>query len=378
MHERISKPTLFVIAGEKSGDEIASRVLSPFKDTIQIEGVVGPKLKEIGVKEFHSIEAFSVMGLVDVIIALPRILKTFFSLRRRILNNPPKALLLVDNAEFSLIFAKSLRKKGFKGKIIQLVSPSVWAWRKNRIKTLEENFDLLLSIFPFEKEHFSSSSLKVEYVGHPLIEKLQEEEITQKTNSETHKPIIAIFPGSRKKETNLNLPLQLESVKHINTHEIAISLSSEKLRPLVEKWIEKTNVKASIVEAEKRYELMQKAEFALSKFGTINLELAYFLTPTITSFPLPLVEKFLLKNIFKVFLPHYSIVNILAKRRVFPEYVAFFATKENLKNEVENFRLNPKILGYTKQQLQDVKEILEQDHFTDKCFNLLSNLLLDI
>ena len=123
---------------------------------------------------------------------------------------------------------------------------------------------------------------------------------------------------------------------------------------------------------------MRKADFALSKFGTINLELAYFLTPTITSFPLPKIEEFLLKNVFKVFLPHYSIVNILAKRRIFPEYVAFFANPENLKKEVENFRTDHKILSLTKQSLRDVKEILEQDRFTDKCFNLLTNLLLDI
>jgi lipid-A-disaccharide synthase len=378
MLSETKKPNLFVIAGEKSGDEIAARVLSPFISKAKIQGVIGPNLKKIGAEEIFSIDSFSVMGIVDVIKALPRILKAYSVLKKKILSEKPSLLLLVDNAEFSLIFAKKLRNHGYTGKIVQLVSPSVWAWRKSRIKILEENFDLLLSIFPFEKEYFQNSKLKVEYVGHPLIEKLINVKEEKRLNLPKEKPIIAIFPGSRKKETNLNLPLQLESVKHIKSHQIAISLSSEKLRPLVEKWIRSKNIDATIIPSDNRYELMQRADFALAKFGTINLELAYFLTPTITSFPLPKIEKFLLKNVFKVFLPHYSIVNILAKRRIFPEYVAFFATTENLRNEVENFRNHPKILRLTKESLKDVKEILEQDRFTDKCFNLLTNLLLDI
>ncbi len=363
--------TLFVIAGEKSGDAIAAKVLQPLAHTVSISGVIGPKLKEIGATQIFSIEAFEVMGIVDILKSLPHFISLFYKIKKAILQDNPNTVLLVDNAEFSLAIAKSLRKSGYKGKIVQLISPSVWAWRKNRIKTLEQNFDLLLSIFPFEKKYFSNSSLRVEYVGHPLIDELKEHIPSNQIVFPNKKPIIAIFPGSRKKETTLNLSLQLQAVKDLDTHQVAISVASKKLLPVIENLLKKSNVQATLVFSEDRYELMQKAEFALSKLGTVNLELAYFKVPTITSFPLPRVEQFLLQHIFKVFLPHYSIVNLLAERRVFPEYIASFATLGNLKMEVHNFAKEPQLREWSQSGCRIVKEILEKDSFSKKTANLL-------
>ena len=370
--------TLFVIAGELSGDAIAAKVLKPLSKNFTIEGVVGPKLKEIGACELFSIESFQVMGIVDILKSLPHFLILFQEIKRAILKANPKLLLLVDNAEFSLLIAKSLRKSGFKGKIVQLISPSVWAWRKGRIKTLEKNFDLLLSIFPFEKKYFKDSPLPVYYVGHPLIEELRE--INSETNLSflNNKPLIAIFPGSRKKETELNLPLHLEAIKNIDSHQVAISVASLKLLPLIKKILKKHDIKATLVFPENRFELMHRAEFALSKLGTINLELAYFEVPTITSFPLPKIEQFLLQHIFKVFLPHYSISNLLAERRVFPEYIGSFATLDNLKQEAENYATNSELRAFSISGCRVVKKLLESDNFSTKSSEILSNLLVEI
>ena len=367
--------TLFVVAGEKSGDIIAAKVLEPLAKKLHIEGVIGPKLKEIGALELFSIDSFGVMGIVDIIKSLPRFILLFHQIKKAILRRNPKLVLLVDNAEFSLLIAKSLRKNGYQGKIVQLISPSVWAWRKSRIKTLEQNFDRLLSIFPFEKKHFSDSSLSVEYVGHPLIEELKKETDPNKLRFPTDKPIIALFPGSRKKETTLNLTLQLECLKELSSHQIAISVASPKLLPLIEQLLKKTKVTATLVSAEHRFELMQKAQFALSKLGTVNLELAFFEVPTITTFPLPKIEHFLLEHIFKVFLPHYSIVNLLAERRIFPEYVASFATESNLKKEIHNFATQPELRSWTNSGCKLVKKILEEGSFSQKASNALANLL---
>ncbi len=367
--------TIFVVAGEKSGDAIAAKVLKPLSQTAIISGVIGPKLKEMGAKELFSIDSFQVMGIVDIIKALPHFIRLFFKIKKTILANNPNLVLLVDNAEFSLLIARSLRKSGFQGKIVQLVSPSVWAWRKSRIKTLEENFDLLLSILPFEKKYFKGSPLRVEYIGHPLIDELRAVKTENQINFPNEKPIIAIFPGSRKKETSLNLPLQLTSIKNLNTHQIAISVSSSHLLPLISKILKQSGVQATIITSEHRFELMQKAEFALSKLGTVNLELAYFNVPTITSFPLPKVEQFLLQHVFKVFLPHYSTVNLLAERRVFPEYIAYFATTENLSREVHNFATNPDLRAWTKSGCILVKKILEIDSFGAKATALIKDLL---
>lgn len=369
--------SIFVVAGEKSGDAIAAKVLKPLAKITIIEGVLGPKLKELGAKELFSIESFQVMGFVDVIKALPHFILLFHKIKKAILQKNPKLVLLVDNAEFSLLLAKSLRKSGFSGKIVQLVCPSIWAWRKGRIKTLEENFDLVLSILPFEKNYFKNSPLPVEYIGHPLFEELAKEKTSDLTLPHD-KPIIAIFPGSRKKETLLNLPLQLAAVKDLSSHHIAIGVASNHLMPLIQTILQKSGVTATLVLPENRFELMKRAQFALSKLGTINLELAFFEVPTITSFPLPLVEKFLLQYLFKVFLPHYSIVNLLAERRIFPEYIASFATLENLKREVFNFATHAELRAWTIAGCQDVKKLLETHSFITKAPQILSKVLLDI
>ncbi len=370
--------SLFVVAGEKSGDAIAAKVLAPLSKEITIEGVIGPKLKELGAKDLFSIDSFSVMGFVDILKSLPRFIYLFKKIKKEIIKKNPKLVLLVDNAEFSLLLAKSLRKSGFKGKIAQLVSPSVWAWRKSRIKTLEENFNLLLSIFPFEKSYFEDSLLPVEYVGHPLMDELKNYEPENQIHFPNEKPVISLFPGSRKKETLLNLTLQLEALKGIESHQIAISVASKKILPLIEKILKKTHIDATLIFPENRFELMQKSDFALSKLGTVNLELAFFNVATITTFPLPKIEQFLLQHIFKVFLPHYSLVNILAERRVFPEYVASFANAEHLKREIKNFATKKDLREFVSQGCELVKKKLEEHSFSSKSSLIIRNVLLDI
>ncbi|MBM3193508.1 MAG: lipid-A-disaccharide synthase [Chlamydiae bacterium] len=370
--------SLFVVAGEKSGDAIGAKVLAPLSKQFSIEGVIGPKLKEIGAKELFSIDSFGVMGFVDVLKSLPRFIFLFHKIKKTILKKNPKVVLLIDNAEFSLLLAKSLRKKGFKGKIAQLVSPSVWAWRSSRIKILEKNFDILLSILPFEKSYFTASSLRVEYVGHPLIDELKDYKPQNEVCFLGDKPIIALFPGSRKKETCLNLTLQLKALKNITSHQIAISVASKKILPLIEKILKESNLEATLVFPENRFELMQKADFALSKLGTVNLELAFFNVPTITTFPLPKIEEFLLSRVFKVFLPHYSLVNLLARRRVFPEYVGSFAKLDHVEREIKNFCTAKELKEWSIAGCNLVKKILEEHSFSSKSSHILTNLLLDI
>ncbi len=343
----------FVIAGEISGDALAAQVLKKWGRQ-NIEGVIGPKLKALGARELFSIEEFQVMGFRAIIKSLPHFIKLFYKIRKEILNRNPEHLLLVDNAEFSLLIAKSLRKKGFKGKITQLVAPSVWAWRKGRIKTLEENFDELLSILPFEKKYFENSPLSVEYIGHPLIEELSQLQIPNRLNLGT-KPIISLFPGSRKNEILTNLPLQLKAASTLTSHQVAIGIASEKFRPL----IKSLGGNALLISPEDRFELMSKSQFALSKLGTINLELAYFGVPTITSFAIPKFEQFILQYLFKIFLPHYSLVNMLAERRLFPEYIGSFATLENLTREVKNFSTNKELRDWVIAGCAQVKKTLE-------------------
>lgn len=343
---------LFVSCGEKSGDLLGAKVIQHLPE-FQVEGIIGPALRSLGVREIEAMEKFEVLGLIGIATSIPRLIPVYRKIKAHILQHKPAAVLFIDNIEFHLFLAKSLKKAGYKGKIIQLVCPSIWAWRKNRKQTLEKYFDLLLTLLPFEEKLFEGSPLKARYIGHPLLEELE------KPNAITlplQKKTIALFPGSRTKEIKLTLPLFLEAVKPFPDYQIAIAVSQPKLLPEIQKYFPT----ALMVDFEHRHELMRNANFALSKFGTVNLELAYYEVPTITAFPLPSFEQFAFQYLFKIFLPHYSLTNLIAERRIFPEYPASFATAPNLQNEIRNFIHNPKTIPWIKEGCREVKVLLSK------------------
>ena len=144
---------VFVVAGEVSGDALAAHVL---RHHTCIEGVIGQNLKDIGAKEFLPIDVFQTLGFFSVLRRLPHFIHLFFKLRNHILSTNPDLVLLVDNAEFSLLLGKSLRKHGYKGRLVQLVAPSVWAWRRHRAKIIDTYFDQVLCILPFEPDYFKN------------------------------------------------------------------------------------------------------------------------------------------------------------------------------------------------------------------------------
>ena len=168
---------IFIFAGEQSGDLHGAELLYALKQkepNLQIMGVGGPKMRSQGIYSIEKMESFQVMGLSDVIKALPKLVFLFKNIRNTILKNNPKAVIFIDYPDFNMRMAKSLRKNGYTGKLIHYICPSVWAWRKGRIKDLAETLDLLLTIFPFEPQYFEKTPLKVEYVGNSLVKNIKD------------------------------------------------------------------------------------------------------------------------------------------------------------------------------------------------------------
>ncbi len=322
---------VFVVAGEQSGDAHAAALLSALSKTLpglSYSGVVGAQLRAMGVREIAAAEDLAVMGFSDVIKALPRILRLFYHVRDTILKNNPHTVLLVDAATFNLRMAKALRKKGYQGRIVQYISPTVWAWGAERKKTMSDALDLLLSIYPFEKDHFADTPLRVEYVGNPLIEKLRSWTPSplwrQQHGIPVDMPLISLFPGSRSGEILRNLPMMLEAAKEFrNEHAIAISLANPSVAPLIHRLAAEARVNVAAIPSQAgHYDLIHSSKAALAKSGTVTLELALLSCPSVVAYKLSLLNKWMAKYILKLSLPHYCIVNILAKETVFPELIA--------------------------------------------------------
>ena len=320
---------LFIVAAEPSADLHGAKLIEELlrlRPNLKIAAVAGPRMRRMPIQVLSSMESLQVMGFLDVLVALPRLVKQFYSIRRTILGFNPKAVIFIDYPGFNLRLEHSLRKKKYTGRLIHYICPTVWAWGKKRIPRMAETLDLLLTLFPFEKKCFSSTSLRVEYVGHPLSAQIPP------FSKENCEPILALFPGSRETEILRNFPLQLKAASKLLAIDpqlkIAVSIAQNTLEPLL-RTLSKT-ASLEFYSPEKTYELMRKARTAIATSGTVNLELALHGIPTIVNFAIRPFDLFLVQKIFRIHLPFYCIVNIILSKRVFPELFGPNLNEKNL------------------------------------------------
>ncbi|MEI8124222.1 MAG: lipid-A-disaccharide synthase [Parachlamydiaceae bacterium] len=341
---RFQSKRIFVFVGELSGDLHGSLLVRAIKEKcpgIHIEGVAGPRMRAENVQGPLVMEDFLVMGLSDVLRALPRLFKHFFTIRRTILETSPDAVILVDYPGFNLRMANSLRKKGYSGKIIQYISPSVWAWGSYRAIEMAKTFDLLMTIYPFEAPYFSKTTLKVDYVGSPVKEQIALHQYKDDWKSEVgipdSKQIVALFPGSRSGEIKRNLQIILEAAVLLKQKhpEVIFGIScaddflEQMLHQVIDRFVELKN-SIFIVPKKYRYELMRDSRCAVAKSGTVTFELALHQRPTVVVYRLTPLNRFYAKYILRTNLPFYCIVNVFLGNEIFPELIKKGLTAANI------------------------------------------------
>lgn len=331
-----SEIDLFIFAGELSGDVLGAELihsLIALKPNLKIAAVSGPQMRRHAITTILPMEKFNVMGFLDVFKMLPRLIKNFFYIKKYLLQTTPKACVFIDYQEFSLQMTKALKKKGFQNPLIQYVCPSVWAWKKGRIKPMSKSLNLLLCLFPFEPICFENTPLKAKFIGHPLSKKKSDDcEVLPLYE----KPILSIFPGSRKQEILKNLPLQLECAVEsgYENYAIVISCAHPKLLPLIEK--ERLKYPLHQIYIEKNKKLIENSRVAIATSGTVTLELAFAKIPTVVTYSISPIDCFLAKQVLKINLPHYCIANYTANTRIFPELYGPSFNKQNLKSALES------------------------------------------
>ncbi|NGX59011.1 MAG: Lipid-A-disaccharide synthase [Chlamydiae bacterium] len=378
-------PSIFLFAGEASGDLHGEKLIQNLRreiPSVRIFGVGGPKMRFAGLECIMPMEKFQVMGFVDVFFALPKLFRQFFRLRDEILKENPDIILLIDYPGFNLAMAKSLFKRSFPGKICQYICPSVWAWGKKRIPKMEKILDLLFVTFPFEKEIFDPSKLQVEYVGHPLI---------QQTESDKAPPIdvdpkyrvLALFPGSRHKELLRNFPSQIRVCKKLlDEHPdlfLVVSVAEAPFSLLLDQMMRKEGFlskdRIMFVSSAQNRSLMKRANFAIAKSGTCNLELALYGVPTIVTYAINPLDLFIARNLLRIRLPHYCIVNIIAKKRIFPELYGPNFTQEALYDHAKKFLSSDQSLEECREKCREIGIILEKKQPEEEISSALKNLL---
>ncbi len=320
----MNRPSLniMIVAGEPSGDIHAAHVAEAIKrlhpDT-SLFGMGGRQMADVGVELIYDIADSAVMGFAEVLASVPEFYRKMHHLREIALAKQPDAVLLVDFPDFNMRLARQLSSQQFP--IVYYIPPKAWAWRPWRAKSIARLTSLVISIFPFEAEFYRRAGANVEFVGHPLLDFVQvnltQAQARTSLKQPGNPPIVALLPGSRRKELERLLPVMQEVAHRIHaaTPEtrfllpLASALSAEDIPhdPLIE-----------IIEGQ-TYQVLRAADLAIIASGTATLEAACIGTPMIILYKVSRSTWYIAR--WLVHLKHSGLPNIIAGDEIAPEFL---------------------------------------------------------
>ena len=338
-----------LIAGEASGDLLAAELVSALRGQLpdaQFFGAGGAKMSAAGVELAFDLTQHSVIGVSDVLKNILKFRRLFNQLLALAIERKPDVVIGVDYGGFNLRFGQAVKKyvrenpfSNWNPKIVQFVSPQVWASRPGRADKLARDYDLLLSIFPFEKDWYAKRvpSLRVEFVGHPVIGRFTVGTRSTASLISPNKrigdgvesvPTVLLLPGSRKSELQRHLPVMLAALKTIQEKLPAAKAKMVLPNPALvtlAKSLGATNLEIQIGELPWA---LAESNVALASTGTVTMECAFFGVPTVTLYKTSWLTYQIAKRIVTV--KSLTMPNLLAGETVFPEFVQHDATPENL------------------------------------------------
>ena len=334
---------IFISAGEASGDLYASRLVEVLKarhPDAEFFGCAGPRMQAAGVRPIVDQRSLAVVGIIEVIPHIPRILLELKKLVRACATEPPDVAILTDSPSFHLPLARKLKRQGVT--IVYLVAPQAWAWKQGRVKTMRATLTRLLCIFPFEEEFFRKHGVPTTYIGHPLSRlakpKLTRAEFCSKlgiaeVSRDNASKIIALLPGSRHGELARHLPILLEAVKLIRQrHSVTFVLPLPAGFGLENTRFWKPVQAESIKVIEGHtWDALAQAELALAASGTVTIEGAMLGTPMVTFYRVNALSWYLQR--WRVRTPFLTMVNLVAGRQVVPELIQDQMTADRIAAE---------------------------------------------
>ena len=322
----------YIIAGEASGDLHASNLMKELKvldNNTHFRCWGGDLMRAQGaelVKHYHEL-AF--MGFTEVLMNLRTIFKNIDFCKKDILQHRPDVLILVDYPGFNIRIAEFAKAQGIK--VFYYISPQIWAWKQSRVHKIKKVVDKMFVILPFEKEFYQRFNFDVDFVGHPLLDAVQNYSLQTSTLSvTTDKPIIALLPGSRKQEISTMLPLMLLMKKQYVNYQFVIAGAPSQNKEFYQTFIGDDDIKIVFNET---YQLLQKSEAALVTSGTATLETALFGVPEVVCYKGGAISYSIAKQLVKV--KYISLVNLIMDKEIVKELIQNELTETNLKIELD-------------------------------------------
>jgi len=339
----------YLVVGEASGDMHAANLIKELcisDKEAHFQGFGGDKMQAQGLQLVKHYKEMAFMGFWEIIANLNAIRKNLALAKSDIQSFQPDILILIDYPGFNMRIAKFAKKIGIK--VVYYITPQVWAWKQGRVKKLKRDTDLLLPILPFEKEFFSKYGVESTFVGHPLLDELND---SSRKSVETEKPVIALLPGSRKQEIQKMLPLMMELADHFIDYQFIIagapSIPSSFYRSI-------TGESYLPISTDKTYEVLKGAKVAVVTSGTATLEAAILQVPQVVCYRTSGFSYWIGKQVIKV--PFISLVNLILNKQVVAELVQADFNKKHLIQEIDKL-LNKK---YRTILLKEYKKLIEK------------------
>jgi lipid-A-disaccharide synthase len=333
-----------LVAGEASGDILGAGLIQEIKNNIEnisVEGIGGERLSDAGMNILYPMERLSVMGFTEVLGRYKELKKMREDLITYFIKSPPDVFIGIDAPDFNLGLEQTLRNAGIK--TVHYVSPSVYAWREYRVKNIKNSVDLMLNLFPFESDIYRKHHVVSRFVGHPLADKISSDININESRKElglpTGKTVVAILPGSRlseiKKITTPLLQAALLSNKTNNNLHFVSSFVNEKTMNCFNE-IKKEIAPELIVNVfvDKTHSVMASSDIIVLASGTATLEAMLFNKPMIVVYRLSWLTHLIVKLLAKI--PYASLPNILAGKRIVPEYLQYQCTAKNISEELND------------------------------------------
>ncbi|WP_392537038.1 lipid-A-disaccharide synthase [Legionella sp. 227] len=373
-----------IIAGEESGDVHASVLIRQLKATypdIEISGIGGQHMQEAGAHIISDLARFGVTGLTAVIRHLNVIRKAFIAIKKHLNQQKPDLLILVDYPGFNLRLAKYAKQKlGLK--ILYYISPQIWAWKANRIHLIKKCVDQMAVILPFEKTLYEKAQVPVNFVGHPLVEKITSVDSSNVQRTALGLPqdakIFALLPGSRTNEIKYHMPILRDTAQTLqqrypNLHfviPIADTINPETIKD----YFSDMQLSISFVQG-KAINCMAAADFIIVASGTASLECALLEKPMCIIYKSSFLSYVLAMRFIRV--KFFGLCNLLANKMIVPEFLQYDCNAHELTRYIDLFYNDPEQPTKMISQLTKVKKSLSSEKSDRSLFSLVVNQLLE-
>ena len=354
---------IFILTGEPSGDKLASTVIKKLRkknSDIEYLSVGGSHLNSLGIKSIYDLKEITYIGFTSVILNLFKIRNKINETVKQIIEFNPDILFSVDSPDFTLRVAEKVKSINPNIKTIHYVAPQVWVWREGRVKKFKKFLDHILLLFDFEKKYFDKENIPNTFVGHPLLEQDLKDKIDLSNIISNDKKIISLFSGSRSSEVNLLLPILIDFINMMNTkfdNFTFVFHATDENKNFINEKINKVNLNnVEVISDENiKKQILNKSTFAVSKSGTVSLEICNAKVPSIIIYKMNFLNFLIVKMLVKI--KFANIINIINNKEIIPELIQKECNAKEIYNLVVYFLKNPELM---KKQINDYEKTLTQ------------------